>query len=56
MLNGVNTMDKRTDATRTRIGVAKRGGAVDFIVKPFDRAKMIAKVAAAAGREAAPCH
>ena len=33
-----------------------RSGATDFIVKPFDREKMIAKVAAAAGREVAPCH
>jgi CheY-like chemotaxis protein len=33
-----------------------RCGAVDFIVKPFDRDKMIARVAAAAGREVAPCH
>jgi len=32
-----------------------RSGAADFIVKPFDREKMIAKVAAAAGREVAPC-
>jgi CheY-like chemotaxis protein len=30
-------------------------GAADFIVKPFDREKMITKVAAAAGREGAPC-
>jgi CheY-like chemotaxis protein len=33
-----------------------RSGAADFIVKPFDREKMIAKVAAAAGREVALCH
>jgi CheY-like chemotaxis protein len=32
-----------------------RSGAADFIVKPFDREKMIAKVAAAAGREVALC-
>lgn len=32
-----------------------RSGAADFIVKPFDREKMIAKVAAAAGREVATC-
>lgn len=32
-----------------------RSGAADFIVKPFDREKMISKVAAAAGREDVPC-